>query len=334
MESSELKMILEGALLAAGRPLSLRELANLFDPMGQPGNDELRVALAELAEECETRAYELKEVGSGFRFQVKNKYGLWVSRLWEEKPPRYSRALLETLALVAYKQPLTRGEIEDVRGVAVSTNIIRTLLERGWVRVVGHRDAPGKPAMYATTREFLDYFNLKNLNQLPSLADIKDIAAVNQELELEEPPAEGRSIELPEEDLHGSEVAANDAIEHDDVISKEQLDALVDHAEAIVAGDEDVPADVSDAEPETDKLNVNADWSSSEDTGDVNFVAQAIPIAGSAEAIAEASEVEPLTEEEKFVEAAVAQENLKVDESVVPEPNDVDPDANFDSLPN
>ncbi len=185
MESLQIKLIVEGALLAAGRALSLQELGNLFDPNGRPSNVQFREVLEQINEDCAERAFELREVGSGFRFQVRQEFGTWVSRLWEEKPARYSRALLETLALVAYRQPITRAEIEEVRGVAVSTNIIKTLLERSWVKVVGHRDTPGKPAMYATTREFLDYFNLKTLGELPSLADIKEITSLNKELELE-----------------------------------------------------------------------------------------------------------------------------------------------------
>lgn len=242
MEANEVKMILEGALLAAGRPLSVRELGNLFDPMGRPDNDALRQALSELQSDCELRAYELKEVGSGFRFQVREKYGLWISRLWEEKPPRYSRALLETLALIAYKQPITRGEIEEVRGVAVSTNIIRTLLERAWIRVVGHKDVPGKPAMYATTREFLDYFSLKSLKELPSLADIKDIALINPELQLEEePPHEGRSIELPVEELDDSAEANSE----DNGLSMAEADAIVERVEQNVFGDDDAAEEAS-----------------------------------------------------------------------------------------
>ncbi len=149
MESQQIKLIVEGALLAAGRALSLQELGNLFDPNGRPSNVQFREVLEQISEDCAERAFELREVGSGFRFQVRQEFGTWVSRLWEEKPARYSRALLETLALVAYRQPITRAEIEEVRGVAVSTNIIKTLLERSWVKVVGHRDTPGKPALYA-----------------------------------------------------------------------------------------------------------------------------------------------------------------------------------------
>jgi len=182
---SQLKRIIEGALLAAGEPLSLERLGHLF-PEGQaPGNAELRSTLKEIASDFTGRGFELKEVASGWRFQVCEDLSDWVSHLWEEKPTRYSRALLETLSLIAYRQPVTRGDIEEVRGVSVSSNIIRTLLEREWVRVVGHRDVPGRPAMYATTKIFLDYFNLKTLDELPALSGIRDLDKINAELELE-----------------------------------------------------------------------------------------------------------------------------------------------------
>lgn len=184
-EQHQLKRILEGALLAAGEPLSLERMGQLFLEGQRPSNAEMRTALKEIASDFEGRGFELKEVGSGWRFQVREDLSDWVSRLWEEKPARYSRALLETLALIAYRQPVTRGEIEEVRGVSVSSNIIRTLLEREWVRVVGHRDVPGRPAMYATTKTFLDYFNLKNLDELPALSEIRDLDKINAELELD-----------------------------------------------------------------------------------------------------------------------------------------------------
>jgi len=182
--------IIEAALMAAGQPLSIDRLLTLFIDDQQPSRDEIRSALTLLTEQCKDRGVELKEVSSGFRYQAKQNYAQWVARLWEEKPPRYSRALLETLSLIAYRQPITRGEIEDVRGVSVSTNIMKTLLERDWVKVVGHRDVPGKPAMYATTRQFLDYFNLKSLSGLPTLAEIRDIGTINAELDLVEPGSE------------------------------------------------------------------------------------------------------------------------------------------------
>lgn len=181
-----LSMILEGALLASPKPLTIEQMRLLFSEGSRPEPDAIKQALASISEQCEGRGFELKEVASGYRFQVRSQLSEWVGKLWEERPPRYTRALLETLALIAYRQPITRGEIEDIRGVSVSSSIIKTLQEREWVRVVGHRDVPGRPAMYATTRQFLDYFNLQSLDQLPPLAEIKEMAA-NEELALDEP---------------------------------------------------------------------------------------------------------------------------------------------------
>ncbi len=182
-----LKNIVEAALLAAGGPLSLDTLQSLFGGNEQPEKKALREALKALAEDYQGRGIEIREVGSGWRIQVGEAVSPWVSRLWSERPARYSRALLETLALIAYRQPITRGEIEDVRRVSVSSNIIKTLLEREWIRVVGQRDVPGKPSLYGTTREFLDYFSLKSLDDLPTLAEIRDLEEINRELELEDP---------------------------------------------------------------------------------------------------------------------------------------------------
>ena len=182
MSETGLVQIIEGALLAAGRPLTVAQLAELFDEHERPENLAIRDALTEAAARCEGRGFELMEVAGGFRYQVRQSLSPWVVRLWHERPQKYSRALLETLALIAYRQPITRGEIEEIRGVAVSTNIIKTLHEREWIRVVGHRDVPGRPAMYATTRQFLDYFNLKSLDQLPALAEIRDLETLNAEL--------------------------------------------------------------------------------------------------------------------------------------------------------
>ena len=183
----KLKQIAEAALMAAGKPLSLDELMELFEEEERPERKAMRAAVKALAEEYEDRGIELNEVASGFRIQVRAELAPWVSRLWVERPPRYSRALMETLALIAYRQPITRGEIEDIRGVSVSSNIVKTLLEREWVRVVGQRDVPGRPSLYATTREFLDYFNLKSLEELPTLAEIRDLDSINRELNLEVP---------------------------------------------------------------------------------------------------------------------------------------------------
>lgn len=185
METEQLKYIVESILLAAGRPLSLNQILALFEEAEQPERDDLREAISALQADYETRGIDLVQVGSGYRIQVRESMQTWVSRLWEEKPARYSRALLETLALIAYRQPVTRGEIEEVRGVSVSTTIIKTLLEREWVHVVGHREVPGRPAMYGTTKKFLDYFSLKSLNELPSLAELRDLNEIGRELELD-----------------------------------------------------------------------------------------------------------------------------------------------------
>ena len=199
MDILPLKQIIEGAIFAAEQPLTVDQLMQLFEK-DAPERADVRAALKEIGDECDGRGFELKQVASGYRFQVRSDYGEWVSRLWKEKPPRYTRALLETLALVAYKQPITRGDIEEIRGVAVSTNIMRTLLEREWVRVVGHRDVPGHPALFATTKTFLDYFNLKSLDELPTLAEIKDLAPANEELELEGDLIELRTLEIDREE--------------------------------------------------------------------------------------------------------------------------------------
>ncbi|KPA98396.1 SMC-Scp complex subunit ScpB [Pseudomonas asplenii] len=174
-EPRELAPLLEAFLLASGKPQSMERLYELFEEGERPEPPVFKKALTILAKSCEGRAFELKEVASGYRLQIREKFAPWVGRLWEERPQRYSRAMLETLALIAYRQPITRGEIEDVRGVAVNSQIVKTLLEREWIRVVGYREVPGKPAMFATTKAFLDYFNLKNLDDLPPLAELREL---------------------------------------------------------------------------------------------------------------------------------------------------------------
>jgi len=174
-EPRELAPLLEAFLLASGKPQSLERLFELFEEGERPEPPVFKKALSLLAKSCEGRAFELKEVASGYRLQIREKFSPWVGRLWEERPQRYSRALLETMALIAYRQPITRGEIEDVRGVAVNSNIVKTLIEREWIRIVGYRDVPGKPAMFATTKAFLDHFNLKNLEDLPPLAELREM---------------------------------------------------------------------------------------------------------------------------------------------------------------
>ncbi|TNB85786.1 SMC-Scp complex subunit ScpB [Pseudomonas sp. Fig-3] len=174
-EPRELAPLLEAFLLASGKPQSMERLFELFEEGERPEPAVFKKALVLLGKSCEGRAFELKEVASGYRLQIREKFSPWVGRLWEERPQRYSRAMLETMALIAYRQPITRGEIEDVRGVAVNSHIVKTLLEREWIRVVGYRDVPGKPAMFATTKAFLDHFNLKNLDDLPPLAELREL---------------------------------------------------------------------------------------------------------------------------------------------------------------
>lgn len=208
MDAELLKKIIEGALFAAGQPLNIERLGLLFDEGERPEPATLRATLEALMTDYDGRGIELKEVASGFRFQVRQDTGPWVSRLWEEKASRYSRALLETLALIAYRQPITRSEIEEIRGVSVSSHIIKTLIEREWIRVAGHRDVPGRPALFATTREFLDNFNLKTLAELPSLSEIRDLDRINEELEFLE--AQERAEGAPAEADAGEVLAVED----------------------------------------------------------------------------------------------------------------------------
>jgi segregation and condensation protein B len=187
METGQLKHIIEAALLAYGQPLNVEQLRELFDEHERPEAAAVRQALAALAADFEARPVELVEVASGWRLQVRRQFSARLSKLWQERPTRYSRALLETLALIAYRQPITRAEIENVRGVTVNPNIVRTLTERGWIRVVGHREVPGHPELLGTTREFLDYFSLKSLDELPSLAALKDMDDVGIQLDFDGP---------------------------------------------------------------------------------------------------------------------------------------------------
>ncbi len=238
LDKQLLRQVIEGALLAAGQPLSRDKLLSLFaeDESG-PEKEDIQAALEEIQADCEGRGFELQEVGSGWRFQVRSHTAPWVNRLWDEKPQKYSRALLETLALIAYRQPITRGDIEEIRGVAVSSHIIKTLSERDWIKVVGHRDVPGRPSLYATTRQFLDYFNLKSLEELPSLGELQDLDSLNNELDWGDasanPPAAVESTEsAAEQTSDETRVVADEAGKEDEA----------DKAEAPVAA----------AEPELD----------------------------------------------------------------------------------
>ena len=217
MEQNQIKPILEAALLASAHPLSLPQLAALFGDNEAVTHEELARALEALAVDCDGRGIELKEVASGFRYQVRQVVHPWIARLWTERQTKYSRALLETLSLIAYRQPITRGEIEQIRGVAVSTNIVKTLEEREWIRVVGYRDVPGKPELFGTTRHFLDYFNLKSLDELPALAEIREVEDFDVQMALA-PIADGSDEEAdadvaPEETDPESRADGADPIE-------------------------------------------------------------------------------------------------------------------------
>src|SRR5580692_7684431 len=231
MNDQYVKNVVEAALLAAGRPLTMDELVGVFDERDGSNADEIKAAIASLAVDYESRGLELLEVASGYRIQIKAAVAQPVARLWQERPAKYSRAFLETLALVAYRQPITRGEIEQIRGVAVNPHIIKTLHERNWIRVVGHRDVPGKPELLGTTREFLDYFNLKKLDDLPTLAQLKELEDLRVQLTL--PGAEPEVAEgaVPE----GEPAAALDA----QTPEAEQADLAEDEEET--ASDESTP---------------------------------------------------------------------------------------------
>jgi segregation and condensation protein B len=242
MDRTHIKSVLEGVLLVAGKPMSIDQLERIFEDDDQhPPRNLLRELLDELQAECEGRALELKEVASGFRYQVRSDVAPWVGRLWEEKPPRYSRALLETLALIAYRQPITRAEIEDIRGVSVSSHIVKTLLEREWVRVVGHREVPGRPSLYGTTRQFLDYFNLKTLDELPTLAELRDLDTIHPELELDN-SEELKEAAKAEDSTDSEEAQTTEVPTTEEAVSAEDVE--LDDPESVLPdqpGDDEEP---------------------------------------------------------------------------------------------
>ena len=252
VDAGLLRQIIEGAILAAGQPMTIARLLELFDEEVAPSKDDIAAALADIQASCEGRGFELKEVASGWRFQVHDNLAPWVNRLWEEKPQKYSRALLETLALIAYRQPITRGDIEEIRGVAVSSHIMKTLLERDWVKVVGHRDVPGRPSLFATTRQFLDYFNLKNLDELPSLSEIRDLDELNPVLDLGESGLGEKDTDppIPDENPSINEASIDAAAEVADTETVLYEGGFVDGEDAFV--DVDDVADTDSSAPIND----------------------------------------------------------------------------------
>ena len=248
---NKVKMIIEGLLLAASRPLNLSEIAQVFDEDERPDKKELKKIIEVIEADCSDRGFELQEVASGYRFQVKQELSSWVGKLWDERPPRYTRALLEILALIVYKQPITRGDIEEIRGVSVSPNIIRTLIDREWVRVVGHRDVPGRPAMFATTKTFLDYFNLKSLQNLPPLSEIKELDNSDSELNLNEELSQSRILDMPNvDDSEGDFLTLSE----DELLAEEEAINLSKKPLDEILGVEDL-----DEPPLTDKFEVEVE---------------------------------------------------------------------------
>jgi segregation and condensation protein B len=217
MSDHPMSNVVEAVLLAAGRPVTVEQIQELFEEHERPPAEDVLAALEGLAQRYEGTGIELREVASGWRVQVRPQYSDIVSRLWQERPSRYSRALLETLALIAYRQPITRGEIEDIRGVTIASTIMRTLHERNWIRVVGHREVPGRPELLGTSREFLDYFGLKSLDDLPTLAELQDLDDINEQLDLPGAPTVVEPIALPPPAAQGEEAAA----ELDDMLDDE-----------------------------------------------------------------------------------------------------------------
>lgn len=249
VDAELLRKIIEGAILAAGQPMTIARLLELFDEEVAPSKDEIAAALVDIQAANAGRGFELKEVASGWRFQVRDNLAPWVNRLWEEKPQKYSRALLETLALVAYRQPITRGDIEEIRGVAVSSHIMKTLLERDWVKVVGHRDVPGRPSLFATTRQFLDYFNLKSLEELPSLSEIRDLDELNPVLDLGEAGLGEKDTDPPIPDENPPVATSEVDAEPVDTQAAFYEEGFVDGEDAFVDVEEDAAAaDTSDTE--------------------------------------------------------------------------------------
>jgi segregation and condensation protein B len=314
MTAEQLKNILEAALMTSNGPMSLNRFLSLFEKDAeQPERTEVKEALEQLQNDYEGRGVELKEVASGFRFQVRNEYAEWVNRLFDERPQRYSRALLETLAIIAYRQPITRGEIEDIRGVSISSSIIKTLQEREWIRIVGHRDVPGKPELLASTKQFLDYFNLKKLSDLPSLAEIKDFDKINPDL------FEGLEAEklAEEEGSKVEEEREKDASEIEEVEN--------------VTGEDDVDAETESKDEEETETNVS-EITDAENVieEDVNTDTESYDEEETENNVSEIKEAQNVTEEDA-VETEVDAEVDIVDESNTSNDAEIEASENDDT---
>jgi len=266
MSQEKIKNVIEAALMVSTQPLSTTRLLNLFegDLTLQPERNNIRAAIEELQQDYQERGIELAEVASGFRFQARDEYAQWVNHLFDERPPRYSRALLETLSIIAYRQPITRGEIEEIRGVSVSSNIVKTLQEREWIKVVGHRDVPGKPELLATTNSFLDYFNLKRLTDLPALADIKDFDSINPDL--------FEDFEENESDIGKPDEADNEAAND---FGKETVESVDNNVETVSESVDEIATE-SESPEESDEIKDSVD----EEDDVVEQGAKVIPFSG------------------------------------------------------
>jgi segregation and condensation protein B len=289
MQIEQLKPIIEAALLASTQPMTVHQLGDLFNETDEVDHGQIARALEALGEDCTGRGIELKEVASGFRYQVRQDVHPWISRMWTEKPSRYSRALLETLALIAYRQPITRPEIEQIRGVVVSSNIIKTMEEREWIRVVGYRDVPGKPALFGTTRAFLDYFNLKSLDQLPPLSEIRDMEDPQLRFEPEPFPARiVRDLSVdPDEQRQDPEAHDENPVDPASVDASDTDSDTNHHASADAA-------ETQDTDTTIDALAPTASPESNEPGSDTS-PANENPIATADEAANPATDVEPDT---------------------------------------
>jgi len=331
MQQQQLKNVIEAVLMSAEKPLKVNDIEALFvGDTDMPSRNDIRKALQDLTEDYQGRGFELKEVASGFRIQVVQDYAEWVGRLWEEKPARYTRALLETLALIAYRQPITRGEIEEVRGVSVSSNIIKTLQEREWIKVLGHKDVPGKPALYGTSKTFLDYFNLKSLEDLPTLAELKDLDQIHRELDLD---IDNTEAQADQQQQHEEQSEAALAAETDTKDSDAEPDAAqINEADAEPVATE---TDEADLEPDvalTDEADIAPDATET-DEADVKPVAAETDEVEEEPVAAETDEVEEEPVAAETDEADVATNVAETDKTDV-EPDvvevdeaDIEPDA-------